>query len=105
MSIPDLQVTAIRCEAAEGWTIVVVEFQWLDAYHGRGQWGDAVAAAARAMTSAEWRAYWIWPHFVERELFDGGPLRLVAVEQPEGAEAFSSWLLARDGGWMACYSR
>lgn len=106
MAIPDLQVMAIRSEGREAWSVVTVEFQWMDGdYQGDGQWSDALAAAARAMESEAWRAYWQQSHFVERELHDGGPLRLLVVEQPESAEAFSSWLLTQDGGWVACYSR
>ncbi len=83
-----------------------MEFQWLDGdYQGDRQWPDVLAATARAMESEAWRANWQRPHFVERELYDGGPMCLAAVEQPESAEAFSSWLLARDGGWVACYIR
>jgi len=29
---PQLAVTAIRCETAEGWTVVTAEFQRLDVY-------------------------------------------------------------------------
>lgn len=72
---------------------------------GDAQWPDAAAAAARAMESDELRVYWQQPHFVERDLYDGGPLRVAAVEQPERAEVFSSWCLARRGGWVSCYDR
>lgn len=103
--IPDLQLTAIWCEGRDAWTVLTVEFQWLGDYQGDGQWPDAAAAAARAMESTAWRAYWQRPHFVERELVPGGPLHLMAVEQPESDEAFSSWHLTPRGGWVACYSR
>jgi hypothetical protein len=105
MSILDLQVTAIRSEGREAWTVVTVAFRWLNPYHGNGQWSDALAAITQAMESDEWSAYWSRPHFVESELYDGGPLWVVALEQPESAEAFSNWSLAQDGGWAACYRR
>jgi hypothetical protein len=105
MPIPDLQVTAIKSEGREAWTVVTVEFQRQDGdYQGDGQWPDALETAARVMESETWRVYWQQPHFVEREIYDDGPPRLVAVEQPENPEAFSSWSLARVGGWVACYS-
>ena len=78
MAIPDLQVTAIRSEGVDARTVVTVEFEWLDGvHHGDGQLPDAVATAALAMNSNEWRSYWQRPHFVERELYDRGPMRMV----------------------------
>jgi hypothetical protein len=106
MSIPNLEVTVIKSEGVEAWTVVTVEFEWLDGvYCGNGQWPDAVDAAALALESEAWRAYWQRPHFVQRELYDGGPLCRVAVERPESAREFSSWCLNRRGGWVSCYSR
>jgi len=44
MAIPDMQVMAIRSEGRAAWTVVTVEFQWLDSdYQGDGQWPDAAA--------------------------------------------------------------
>jgi hypothetical protein len=99
MAVPDLQVTTIKSEGREAWTVFTVEFQWLDGdYQGDGQWPDALEAVARAMESGTWRAYWSRPHFVKCELFDAGLLLVVAMEQPESAMSFSGWSLSqRDG--------
>lgn len=40
MAIPDLQVKAIRSEGCAAWTVVTVEFQWLDS----GYQGDLLFA-------------------------------------------------------------
>ena len=106
MLIPDLRVTAIKCEGIDAWTVVTVEFEWLNGiYCGDAQWPDAIAVTALVMESEEWLAYWRRPRFVVREEYDGGPLRRVSVVKPESAKAFSSWSLTRRGGWVSSYSR
>jgi hypothetical protein len=56
-------------------------------YQGDGQWPDALAAAARGIESKAWCAYWSRPYCVERELYASGPLRVVAVKQPQSARS------------------
>lgn len=106
MLIPDLRVSAIKSEGVAAWTIVTVEFEWLNGvYFGDAQWPDAVAVAALVMESEEWQAYWRRPRFVVREEYDGGRLLRLAVVRPESAEAFTSRCLTKRGGWVSYHSR
>lgn len=35
MLIPDLRVTAIKCEGIDAWAVVIVEFEWLNGVYCR----------------------------------------------------------------------
>lgn len=103
MLIPHLRVTAIKCEGIDAWTVVTVEFEWLNGVCcGDAQWNDAVAAATLVMETEEWQVYW------HELVLQFGRSLIVdrwrrVVTKPKDAEAFTSWASTRTGGWVFFY--